>query len=515
MTEERVKKIVIIGGGSAGWLVAGRLANRFKDSTTDNGLDLTLIESGTIPTLGVGEGTWPSMRSTLNKIGIPETQFMTHCDASFKQGSKFIDWQQGKGEFYYHPFELPAPYADDFIGTLGTTFSGKSFAECVCPTVALDSSDLAPKLITSASYAHVVNYGYHLDANKFGTLLRDHALNHLGVKHLVDTVEGVDSDERGYIKAVTTASGQRIEGDLFIDCSGFASILMKGHYKIPFVSCEHRLFNNSAIAVQIPYSSDAAPIQSYTHSTAKSSGWIWDIGLTSRRGVGYTYSSAHCTAEAAQLELETYAKGVTANWQDLSYRNIKFNPGHLKKFWHKNCVAIGVSSGFLEPLEASALVMIEQASDMLADNLPATYSAMSLIEKKYNERFSRHWQHIIEFLKLHYVTSQRDGDYWADNRQQQSWPEELVEKMEFWKHFSPSRYDDTALRELFPTASYQYVLYGMGQAEPTPAAKLRKTEQMIIRQLEDSFRKAAQLVRSLPTNRELLNALNTHNKTTA
>lgn len=507
MSKVTMKKIVIVGGGSAGWLVAGILASRFSDQGPD-GLDITLIESGDIPTLGVGEGTWPSMRSTLRKIGISEKQFISSCNASFKQGSKFINWQYGENDSYYHPFQMPAPFSDDFLNVLGPQFSGKNYAECVCPHIAQTSDFLAPRLITSDDYSHLLNYGYHLDARKFGHLLRDHATHNLGVNHIVDTVKGVVPDEQGHIRELLTESGATIPGNLFVDCSGFASILMKGHFQIPFVSCRDYLFNDAAIAVQIPYANDQAPINSFTLSTAQSAGWIWDIGLTSRRGVGYTYSSDHCSAEAAQRELARYVEGNGGEGLELDYRNIKFDPGHLAKFWHKNCVAIGVSAGFLEPLEASALVTIELAANMLADNLPASEAAMVQIEKQFNKRFTRHWEHIIEFLKLHYVLSSReDSAYWQDNRRTESQPDTLTEKLAFWKHFSPSRYDDVSLQELFPSASYQYILYGMGYSGPEANVKYRVPSGPIIGQIERNWRKAEQLSRSLPSNRELLNAL--------
>ncbi len=514
MDENRVRKVVVVGGGTAGWLVSCLLASHFA-SNDEGGVDVTLVESSDIPALGVGEGTWPSMRETLKKIGIPESDFIKKCDASFKQGSKFIGWSRGSDEHYYHPFQLPVNNTyDEYIALEDRFKKGRGYAELLCPQVLLEKGHQAPKLVTSNDYSFVVNYGYHLDANKFTLLLREHGTMCLGITRIVDTVKGVSSCENGYISSIFTEGSGNINGDLFIDCSGFTSILMKKHFKIPFVTKKHILFNDSALAVQIPYKDEHEHINSYTLSTAQKHGWIWDIGLSVRRGVGYTYSSLHESDEQAVSTLKTYIKKTTSNQdvESLAFKKIKFEPGYLKKFWHKNCVALGVSSGFIEPLEASALVMIETAANMLVDNFPTTFDAMTMLEEKYNRRFSLHWEHIIEFLKLHYILSEReDSEYWRNNRCRETIPEKLVEKMEYWRHFPPSRYDSAELQELFPLGSYQYILHGMNYKAGSRAPKVRFDESLAMKNISEGIRIARQMVKSLPTNRELLTALNNKN----
>lgn len=505
MSKQRIQRVVIVGGGAAGWLVANILASRYRSS----GVQVVLVESDDIPTLGVGEGTWPSMRSTLKKIGVSETEFIKRCNASFKQGSKFIDWKEGAGECYYHPFELPAVTAVDDLWTAGDE-KQRAFADAVCPSVRLDKQSQAPKLASTPEFAGVVNYGYHLDANGFGALLRENAEEKHGVRRVVGTVSGVHTDQNNFIESIQLSSGEHISGDLFVDCSGFASVLMKGHYQTPVVDHRSVLFNDSAMAVQVPYLSDDAPIQSYTLSTAQKYGWVWDIGLANRRGVGYTYSSSHASDDCVQQTLNDYIGAISSKAvaEGLTYRKIRFQPGHLERFWTKNCVAIGVSAGFIEPLEASALVMIELAATMLADCFPPTYEAMPMLEKKYNERFAQHWKQIIEFLKLHYILSERqDSQYWQDNRDQSSIPDALWDKLEYWRYFPASRYDDTALQDLFPAASYQYVLYGMGHFPEVRAGLHKSANNGVLQQLQDAERKAGQLVSGLPSNRVLLSAL--------
>ena len=181
----------------------------------------------------------------------------------------------------------------------------------------------------------------------------------------------------------------RSEGDLFIDCTGFSSLLMERHFNIPFVGCRGVLFNDSALAAQVPYRSETDPVASHTISTAQESGWTWDIGLSSRRGVGYTWSSDHGNDSDAERVLAAYiAKTSGVTLDDLEPRKIAFTPGYREKFWHRNCVAVGMSAGFLEPLEASALVMIELAGRMIAEELPTLRSEMDVVADRFNESFS-------------------------------------------------------------------------------------------------------------------------------
>jgi len=501
-----VQSIVILGGGSAGWLTASLLAAEHPQ------LSITLIESPDIPTIGVGEGTWPSMRNTLKRIGIKEIDFLKACDASFKQGSKFINWCSGNNEHYFHPFMVPQGYTQTNLHYSWQQLAPElSFADAVNVQSYVCEKGLAPKQAQTPEYAAVTNYGYHLDAGKFATLLQKHSTNNLNVTHILDNMVAVDTDDKNYITALETATHGRIAGDLFIDCSGSSALLIEKHYQSKLISQDHILFNNSALATQVPYSDETQDIASTTNSTAQSSGWIWDIGLSSRRGVGYTYSDKHISDQKAELELKQYLEQSIGAERTaaLSFRKLSFTPGYRDKFWVKNCVAVGMSSGFIEPLEASALALIELSISSISEQMPQNRVHMTILANNYNERFTYRWQRVIEFLKLHYVLSKReDSQYWQDNHLESSIPTRLSTLLKLWQYQPPSRYDLIQNEEIFPSASYQYVLYGMDYNTQSPPheSQLENTQAGNYF-FQANRRKVDQLLNGLPKNRELINAL--------
>lgn len=505
-----IKNITIVGGGTAGWLTAAVIAAEHL-SHLPNTVNVTLIESPEISSIGVGEGTWPSMRSTLEKIGISEIEFVSCCDASFKQGSQFINWKAGQGERYYHPFMAPQGYAQcNLYGAWQALSPERSFAEVTSIQVAVCDAARAPKQPGTPAYAAVTNYGYHLDASKFATLLTRHCTAKLGVTHIVDHMTDIISAENGDIAEICTKQSGNITGDLFIDCTGLKSLLLGKHFNIPFIKQDHILFNNTAMALQVPYSNTQASIASTTLSTAQSNGWIWDIGLPTRRGVGYTYSNQHTDDQQVQDSLVNYLSKSIGQQQaeQLTPRKISFTPGHREIFWHKNCVAVGMASGFIEPLEASALALIELSAEMICEELPKTREQMDLTAERYNTRFIYRWSRVIDFLKLHYVLSERtDSAYWMDNRDSNSIPERLKEQLALWRYQAPNRHDMMQNEEVFPSASYQYILYGMGFN--TQQAQLKRSDNMSMAQqiFTEIEQKKSQYITGLPTNRELINIM--------
>jgi len=506
-----VSKIVIVGGGSAGWLTAGLLASQLTGDS-DAPIDITLVESPDVKTIGVGEGTWPTMRTTLKRIGIAETEFLTRCSASFKQGTKFIAWSTGKDdEHYYHPFSAPAGYGELNLASYWQDQKARvSFVDAVTFQGHLCDRLLAPKQLATPEYAFVANYGYHLDAGQFAGMLQEHCTQKLGVCHIRDHVTKINGSPDSYIRSLSTASGTDVEGDLFIDCTGLRSLLLGEHYGVPFVSRADSLFNDRALAVQVPYADADSPIASQTTSTARSAGWIWDIGLQSRRGIGYTYSSAHTNDEVALKTLRQYIDATEGPDIDVSEpRKIKFEPGHREHFWHKNCIAIGMSAGFLEPLEASALVMVELAAHFIAEECPVDHSSMALVSKRYNKLFRYRWDQIIDFLKLHYLLSKRsDSDFWVDNRKHQTIPDSLGERLELWRHRTPWLNDFPYQDEIFSAASYQYVLYGMGfDTQVRKNARHRAYSEAARRHFVQNHEAANRIIGGLPGNRSLLNTL--------
>lgn len=510
---QAVKRVVVLGGGSAGWLVAGVLAAEHGGSAP-GALQITLIESPDTPAIGVGEGTWPSMRETLQRIGLHEADVVRECDATFKQGSCFERWVDGgDGDRYYHPFSLPQGYGEaDLVGGWlnDPDHARRPFADCVSAQPQLCNERLAPKQVSTPAFGAVANYGYHFDAVKIGQLLRRHAIDKLGVLHVLDHMTAVRTHDNGDIAALQTREHGDIEGDLFIDCSGLPSLLLGQHYGVALLPQQQVLFNDSALALQVPYADARAPLASATIATAHAVGWTWDIGLPARRGVGLVFSSAHTSNEAAEETLHQHIRASGGPADLPPARLIRFTPGYREHFWHRNCVAVGLSAGFIEPLEASALALVELSAAMIRDEMPANRADMDLVARRFNDAFGYRWARIIDFLKLHYVLSRRDdSDYWREHREPQSQPERLRELLQLWRHRAPYRNDLFRIEEVFPAASYQYVLYGMGFKPEAAAARPAR-----VAKAQASFRDAATITRrllgGLPRHRDLIEHIHQH-----
>jgi glycine/D-amino acid oxidase-like deaminating enzyme len=505
-------RVVIVGGGTAGWITASLIAAD-HGQRADGCVDVTLIESPDVPTIGVGEGTWPSMRATLQRIGIAELDLLRHCDASFKQGTHFRNWAAESTD-YYHPFSLPVEWPTlPLTGYWLDSGARESFAEFVTPQAAVMEAGLGPREAGMPPYTHVVNYGYHFDAGKFARLLHEHAVERLGVEYVSANVEHIEAGQDGHITGLRLDSGAVVTGDLFVDCTGQRSLLLGRHYGVDFVPVRDVLFNDRAIAVQVAHESPKDPIASATVSTAVDAGWIWDIALRPRRGLGYVHSSAHTSEDEAIATLQRYVRQCfpATPIGDLTFRTIPFEPGYRKAFWVKNCVAIGLSGGFIEPLEASALALIEQSAMLLSRQFPRDRELMQVVSRRFNAKLHYHWQRVIEFLKLHYVLTRRqDTPYWRDNRNPAHCPPELADKLKLWEQQSPWYDDVPHVDELFPAASYQYVLYGMGfrprHRDMTGAAS-EEERQRVDRALHASAEKVRQMRSRLPTNRQLLEEL--------
>ena len=503
---DRLRKVVVLGGGSAGWLVAGLLASEHPD------LHITLIESTDVPIIGVGEGSWPSMRDTLRRIGLSESTFIRQCQVSFKQGSRFDGWMAGatgmEGDRYYHPFMLPVGQSDtDLVQAWLATQAQRPFADVVSPSVQVCEAGRAPKQVQTPDFGAVANYAYHFDAGRFGQMLREHACLKLGVHHVIDHVEAVCSHEDGDIAALKTREHGDLIAELFIDCSGLASRLIGQHFQVPLKSEREVLFNDAALPVQVPYARADAPLATCTIATAWAKGWIWDIGLPSRRGVGCVFSRAHASEDEAQAALQAYLDATGAPAERPAPRVIRFDPGYRQQFWVRNCVAIGLSSGFIEPLEASALALVELSAQRLCDELPMTRASMDAVARSFNDDFRYRWARVIDFLKLHYALSQRDdSDYWRAHRDPATWPERLRELLPMWRLRPPARHDFGRIDEVFPAASYHYVLYGMGfrpEALLPSDAKLGQAQACF----DEAARLARRFVSALPGHRSLIDHL--------
>lgn len=505
-----IKSVVIVGGGTAGWLTAGIIAARHVSDHPD-AIKITLIESPDIPTIGVGEGTWPSMVNTLMALGISEHDFIKKCNVSLKQGICFEGWRSGTDEdYYYHPFGYPhASQLDEMLATWLKTPNEKSFVDTVNTQAQLAEKFLAPKPMNAQDYSSYENYGYHLDARCFADFLRLHCVEKLGVKLISDNVICAYHDHSGNIQSLGTIHHGELLGDLFIDCSGMNSVLIEKQFNVPYKCCKSMLFADSAVAAQVPYATSNTPIFSMTRSVAKQAGWIWDIGLQSRRGVGYVYAGTYQSDADAEEVLLQFIGHKTAEQQDIKLNKIKFNPGHRQKFWLNNCVAVGMSAGFIEPLEASALGMIELSARMIAEQLPVSQSAMAVVAKKFNEVFLKRWELIIDFLKLHYcISERRDSKFWIDNRNPETISDTLYELLELWKEQPPMHNGILDPYDMFPVASYQYVLYGMGfQTKPSHLKSSSREIKRAHQNIATLERRKEKLIRALPTNRDFVNAI--------
>jgi hypothetical protein len=275
-----------------------------------------------------------------------------------------------------------------------------------------------------------------------------------------------------------------------------------------FVDRACELFNDRAIAVQVPVE-PGSPIASQTDATAHPFGWIWDIGLPARRGIGCVYASSWGSDDEAETILRDYLRRTApqAGIAGLSFRRLAFRSGHRDRFWARNCLAIGLSAGFLEPLEASAIVLIELSLDYLIDNFPARRSAMDLHASRFNALFRYRWDRIVDFLKLHYVPSRRNEPYWLAHRDRATISDRLAELLEVWRDQPPCAADFPGSEELFPAASHQYVLYGMGFPPPRPGAMRGGDPAAAARLLAKAEQRGRILLSSLPTNRAYLDAL--------
>lgn len=492
----RVQKIIIVGGGTAGWLTAGVIAAYHRDADRRD-VQIVLVESSDIPTIGVGEGTWPTMKNTVQQIGIKESELFKHCHAAFKQGGKFVDWVHGNGDFYYHPFTFPMGYGRidlaPYVSDIDQYAEESNFQHHVC------EAGLAPRSLAEGEYQGQCNYAYHLDAGAFGELLKQHCKSALGVEQIIDTVDRAEPDEQGNIRAIFLEQRGELTGDLFVDCTGFASLLLGKTLDVPFIDKDAVLFNDSALAMQVPYQSNDAPLPSHTIATGQNAGWIWDIGLTHRRGVGHVYSSQYLSDDEAESNLRRYL-GDAAN--DIEPRKIGFRSGHRRQFWKNNCVAVGLSAGFVEPLEATAIMLVEISARYIAENLPPVDDVMPIVAKRFNDQMGYRWQRIIDFLKLHYMLSKRPEPYWRAHCDEATIPDSLREDLAIWAHRGPLKSDFDSAVELFPAASYQYVIYGMGfKPDFSQQQYLYREQQQAQRLIQRNAQMTEQLLQTLPSHR--------------
>lgn len=339
------RSILIVGGGTAGWLTAAYLA-RFFDLPRNPHLSITLLASDGIGSIGVGEGAFPTIRSTLQFIGIDESEFVRRASATFKQGIRFDDWLHtpapGASSHFLHPFE--PPYQDERHGLIAywllqDPHSRPPFAEAMTIQNRVAEAKRAPKRPGEEAFDGPLNYAYHFDAMRFADVLSARART-LGVGHIEGRLTGVARDgESGAIDHVVTAEHGAMAADLYIDCSGFRAELIGGAMRAPFHSVRDRLFADRALACKLPYDRPDGPLESYTIAAAHEAGWTWDIGLAGARGIGCVYSSDHLDDARAADILAAYTGGRS---RDADVHLLPFEAGYRTTPWVKNCVAVGL-----------------------------------------------------------------------------------------------------------------------------------------------------------------------------
>jgi 2-polyprenyl-6-methoxyphenol hydroxylase-like FAD-dependent oxidoreductase len=407
------KKIVIVGGGTAGWMTALIMAR----SWIELGFEITLLESPDVGIIGVGEGSTPALKQFFDRLGIKEEEWMPECNATYKCGISFENWSTKPGcEAYFHPFAstMDLHTLKFFIHNTRMRVGGVDIyahPNRFFLSAQVAAKNLSPK--ASYNFPFDVLYGYHFDAVLLGQFLKKKAVA-MGVTYRVGHVQGVQLDMSGDIASVSTTDGEIISADFFVDCTGFKSLLSQQALKTAFKSFSNNLFNDAAVAMPTLIG-DVVPSQ--TVSTALKNGWAWQIPLLNRFGNGYVYSSNFCSADDAEFELRERLGLLDA---DVPVRHLKMKIGQVDKHWNRNCLTVGLSQGFIEPLEATALFLVQQTAAIFVDMFEAGKFTPEHRDK-FNKRIFDNFEGIRDYIVTHYKTSSRsDTEYWKANTKDQT-----------------------------------------------------------------------------------------------
>ena len=442
MNAQVIKKVVIAGGGTAGWCAAAGLSRLLGPL-----LDITLIESADIGIIGVGEATIPTVRAFHHLVSVDEQEFMRETDATFKLGIEFENWAR-EGDKYFHSFGSigKSPWMAHFYHIwLEARSQGRGGS--------LEDYSLETKAAKAGKFQiHKnlpINYAYHFDAVLYGRYLRKLSEDK-GVKRREGEIVSVQQNAgTGFITSVTLATGELIPGDLFIDCTGFRGLLIEETLHTGYEDWSHWLHTDRALAVQTRPNDKPLP---YTRSVAHADGWRWRIPLQSRVGNGLIYSSAHLSDDEAHTRLMASLDAAPAN----NPRLIKYQAGRRKKIWNKNCVSVGLSSGFIEPLESTSIHLFQKSVLHLIQNFPF-FGITDTIVQHYNDLSQRELEYARDFVILHYkLTERTDSAFWSENSQMDV-PETLKARIEL---FHNSGIAFQGADELFRTDSWVQVMLG-------------------------------------------------------
>ncbi len=463
MNEDRIRSIAIIGGGTAGWMTAAALSKILGRDYAS----ITLVESDAIGTVGVGEATIPQINVFNRMLGIDENDFVKRTKGSFKLGIQFVDWAK-KGHSYFHPF---GKYGVDMEGVSFHAYWLRLYQQGLAPWI--DEYSLQAKAAEMGKFMRPIDagnsplsqiaYAFHFDAGLYALFLREYAEAAGTVRHEGKVVQVHQRSDDGFISAVELEDGTRIEADLFIDCSGFRGLLIEGTMQAGYTDWSKWLPCNSAVAVPCE---SVAEITPYTRSTARDAGWQWRIPLQHRTGNGYVYCSDYISDDEAAATLLANLDGKPL----ADPRFIKFTTGHRNTYWVKNCVAIGLSSGFMEPLESTSIWMIQTGIARLLAMFPDRNFAPADIER-YNRILTTETEEIRDFIVLHYKVTQRDDTPFWNYVRTMDIPERLAEKMRVYENTGRTFREND---ELFNDTSWFAVMVGQQMMPRTfdPVAQL-------------------------------------------
>jgi tryptophan 6-halogenase len=454
------QRIVIVGGGTAGWMCAVYLNHAFGRR-----VEVTLVESPAIGTIGVGEASFNTIKSFFDSVGLAEAAWMPPSHATYKLAIRFVGWNRARRTFY-HPFQR---YDD--IGGLGLNewwlharSDRESFDDACFTVPALCDAARAPKTFDGQVFERRIPYpyGYHFDAGLLGAYLREVAVER-GVRHVEGVVGAIDVDERGDVTQVHLDGERALAGDLFVDCSGFRGLIAQRALGEPWQSFAPSLPCDRALALRVPYDEPGGPIRPYTTATALSAGWVWDIPLKERVGTGYVYSSAFLDDDAAAEEFRRHLAMPEVAFDPMP---IRFRSGRLRDSWVNNCVALGLAGSFVEPLESTTIFFIQYELLQLLHHLPSGRGDEA-VRASFNRAMAECVDGVRDFLVLHYHGSDRvDSPFWAATKTDLEVPDTLAERLALWRHRLPSTTTVNPHYHGFYPYSYSVMMLGLSQQRP-------------------------------------------------
>jgi tryptophan halogenase len=449
------KNVLIVGGGAAGWMTAAYL-NAVLNRGRRDVASVSLLESAMSESPVTGEATIPEFSHFLAVLGIDKLQFMRRVGGTLRQSSKFVNWLNNSGEHFYHTFSAQRPGSVDMSAQRWLK-SNRSvpFAETFSAQPQLSEMNLAPLMMGRWDFGAPLPYAFHVDVSRLTDLLREVAIA-AGVKHHGGQISSTELSVSGDIVAVHRDNGERIEADLFIDCSGSEALLIGRELGTDWVDCSEWLICDSELSMDVPYETFyPGYVRPYTKVTAASAGWIRDIPLLDARSLSFTYCSDFLDDEGAERELRV-AEGPHA--ESLGSEMRRFQTGRRKNAWVRNCISIGDASSCIESLEPTSIYMIEHAAAMLAEHFPRG-DELTQLAFRYNRIMCNRFYELLDFANLHYcLTRRRDSAFWCEVQRPERVNDRLQAKLAFWRVKRPTTADFED--QFFPGQSFEPLASG-------------------------------------------------------